>query len=31
MSENMHKGVFLEQSKTIQNLNLPAINAVTAV
>lgn len=30
MNENMHKGVFLTQSKTIQHLNLPAINAINA-
>jgi AcrR family transcriptional regulator len=31
MNENMHKGEFLAQSKHIQQLNLPAISAVTAV
>jgi AcrR family transcriptional regulator len=31
MNENMHKGEFLAQSKQIQQLNLPAINAVTSV
>jgi AcrR family transcriptional regulator len=31
MNENIHKGEFLAQSKTIQQLNAPAINAVTAV
>jgi AcrR family transcriptional regulator len=31
MNENMHKGEFLAQSKIIQQLNAPAINAVTAV
>jgi AcrR family transcriptional regulator len=31
MNENMHKGEFLAQSKHIQSLNAPAINAVTSV
>jgi AcrR family transcriptional regulator len=31
MNENMHKAEFLAQSKLIQQLNAPAINAVTAV
>ena len=31
MNENMHRGEFLAQSKTIQELNLPAISAVQTV
>ena len=31
MNENIHKGEFLAQSKQIQQLNLPAISAVTVV
>jgi AcrR family transcriptional regulator len=31
MNENIHKGQFLAQSKIIQQLNAPAINAVTTV
>ena len=31
MNENMHRGEFLAQSKTIQQLNVPAINAVREV
>jgi AcrR family transcriptional regulator len=31
MNENMHRGEFLAQSKTIQELNVPAIGAVEAV
>lgn len=31
MNENIHRGEFLAQSKTIQQLNVPAINAVTEV
>jgi AcrR family transcriptional regulator len=31
MTENIHNGEFLAQSKTIQQLNLPVINAVKAV
>jgi AcrR family transcriptional regulator len=31
MTENIHNGEFLAQSKTIQELNVPAINAVKAV
>jgi len=31
MNENIHRGEFLAQSKTIQQLNVPAINAVREV
>lgn len=31
MNENIHNGEFLAQSRTIQELNVPAINAVRAV
>lgn len=31
MNENIHRGQFLAQSKTIQQLNVPAIGAVEAV
>ena len=31
MTENIHNGEFLAQSKTIQQLNVPVINAVKAV
>ncbi len=31
MNENMHRGEYLAQSKTIQQLNVPAINAVQRV
>ncbi len=31
MNENIHRGEFLAQSKTIQKLNVPAINAVREV
>jgi AcrR family transcriptional regulator len=31
MNENIHKGEFLAQSKVIQQLNAPAINALTTV
>ena len=31
MTENIHRGEFLAQSKTIQKLNVPAINAVREV
>jgi AcrR family transcriptional regulator len=31
MTENIHNGEFLAQSKTIQQLNVPAINAIKAV
>jgi AcrR family transcriptional regulator len=31
MNENIHRGEFLAQSETIQQLNVPAINAVRAV
>ena len=31
MTENIHRGEFLAQSKTIQDLNVPAIGAVEAV
>ena len=31
MNENIHKGEFLAQSKVIQQLNVPAIHAVTSV
>jgi len=31
MTENIHRGVFLEQSKTIQQLNVPAILAVRSI
>jgi AcrR family transcriptional regulator len=31
MNENMHRGEYLAQSKTIQDLNLPAISAVQTV
>ena len=31
MTENIHRGEFLAQSKTIQRLNVPAIDAVRAV
>jgi AcrR family transcriptional regulator len=31
MNENMHRGEYLAQSKTIQELNLPAISAVQTV
>jgi AcrR family transcriptional regulator len=31
MNENMHRGEFLAQSKTIQGLNVPAIDAVRSV
>ena len=31
MTENIHRGEFLAQSKTIQQLNVPAIDAVRAV
>ncbi len=31
MNENMHKGEFLAQSKSIRQLNVPAIDAVTSV
>jgi AcrR family transcriptional regulator len=31
MNENMHRGEFLAQSKAIQKLNVPVIDAVTAV
>ena len=31
MNENMHRGEFLAQSKTIQQLNVPAISAVQSV
>ena len=31
MNENIHRGEFMAQSKTIQDLNVPVINAVRAV
>jgi len=31
MNENMHRGEFIRRSATIQELNVPAINAVQAV
>jgi AcrR family transcriptional regulator len=31
MTENIHRGVFLEQSKTIQQLNVPVIQAVQSI
>ena len=31
MTENIHRGMFLEQSKSIQQLNVPAIQAVRSI